>query len=157
MTYYLILYSFHIEKNCRKSFNDYFLMISNDQDNSRETLSFHITYFDEANNIFYFFVPRLDLFKFLIIHYYVVPKDKQNWNSEILGSSQRVQKSHVSLDHHSILPHIHSKESLFIMDDPRNQNPLIYNIDPNDWWKKHQTYPKLLTPIDRLMEMDLLS
>lgn len=43
---------------------------------------------------------------------------------------------HVSLDHHSVLAHI----NLFIMDDPRNYNLLRYAIDPDDFWKKYQTY-----------------
>jgi hypothetical protein len=42
------------------------------------------------------------------------------------------------------------------MDDPRNHNLLIYGVDLDDWWKKHQTYPKLLAPTGRLMEMDWL-
>jgi hypothetical protein len=76
--------------------------------------------------------PGLDLCRFGITRCCAVPKDYQNRNSEILGSSQWVQKPHVSLDHHSVLPHIHSEESLFIMDDPRNHNLLIYGINSDD-------------------------
>ncbi|KAK4841845.1 hypothetical protein QYF36_011468 [Acer negundo] len=49
---------------------------------------------------------------------------------DLFKSSQWVQKPHISLDHHSVLPHIHSEEGLFVMDDPRNHNLLIYGVDP---------------------------
>ncbi|KAF4363322.1 hypothetical protein G4B88_011719 [Cannabis sativa] len=63
----LILYSFHTGKNCRKSFNNtssYFSMISDDQDNSRETLSFHSNYGLQPKQIAFpiDLSPGLDLF-----------------------------------------------------------------------------------------------